>query len=61
VTKTRGTAKQLMNKKLTKIEEFANKLWLWEIQLYSNNLAHFLTTGMEKPTDTNKYTENLHS
>jgi hypothetical protein len=60
VTKTKGTAKQLMNKKLTKTEEFANKLWLWEFQLYSNNSANFSTSGMEKPNDTNKYADIIH-
>ena len=54
---TKGTAKKVMNKKLTKTEQFANKLWLWEFQLYSNNSAHFSTLGMEKPTDTNKYAD----
>ena len=49
-----------MNKKLTKTEQFANKLWLWEFQLYSNNSAHFSTLGMEKPTDTNKYADIIH-
>jgi hypothetical protein len=60
VTKTKGTAKQLMNKKLTKTEEFANKLWLWEFQLYSNNSAHFSTSGMEKVTNTIKYVDIIH-
>jgi len=60
VTETKGTAKKLMNKMLTKTEQFANKLWLWEFQLYSNNSAHFSTLGMEKPTDTNKYADIIH-
>jgi hypothetical protein len=60
VTETKGTAKQLLNKRLTKTEEYANKLWLWEFQLYSNNSAHFSISGMEKPTDTNKYADIIH-
>ena len=60
VTETKGTAKEFMNKKLTKTEQFANKVWLWEFQLYSNNSAHFSTLGTEKPTDTNKYAHIIH-
>ena len=60
VTETKGTAKKLMNRKLTKTEQFVNKLWLWEFKLYSNNLAHFSTLSMEMSTDTNKYADIIH-
>ena len=39
------------------IKAFKNKLWLWEFQLCSNNMACTVTVRMEKPTHTKKYTD----
>jgi hypothetical protein len=42
-----------------KIKAFESKLRLWELQLRSNNMAHFPTLRTEKPTKTKKYAEEI--
>jgi hypothetical protein len=42
-----------------KIKAFESKLRLWELQLRSNNMAHFPTLRTEKPTDSKKYAEEI--
>jgi hypothetical protein len=50
---------KLINKMFAKIKAFESKLQLWELQLRSNNMAHFPTLRTEKPTDAKKYAEEI--
>jgi hypothetical protein len=49
----------LTNEMFAEIKAFESKLRLWELQLLSNNMAHFPTLRTEKPTDTKKYAEDI--
>jgi hypothetical protein len=50
---------QLINKMFAKIKAFESKLQQWELQLRSNNMAHFPTLRTVKSTDTKKYAEEI--
>jgi hypothetical protein len=50
---------QLINQVSTKIKSFEIKVRLWELQLRSNNMAHFPALRTEKPTGTNKHAEEI--
>lgn len=53
--------KQHMNKMSARKKPFESKLQQWELQLQSNNVAHFPALRTEKPTYTKKYEENSDS
>jgi hypothetical protein len=50
---------QLISEIFAKITAFESKFWLWKLQLHSNNLAHFPTLKVKKPTDIMKYDEEI--
>jgi hypothetical protein len=50
-----------MNKMSARKKPFESKLQQWELQLQSNNVAHFPALRTEKPTYTKKYEENSDS
>jgi hypothetical protein len=46
-----------MNKMFGRIKALESKLQRWELQLQSNNVAHFPILRTEKPTYIKKYAE----
>jgi hypothetical protein len=50
---------QLINEIFAKVKAFESMHRLWELQLRSNNMTNFPTPRTKKPTDTEKYAEEI--